>query len=122
MSSHFSPPSPKLRSLKEFNADINGYIKHVEQYRKYIEMKSQMKQIEKHLLFEEHPQPTDKDSSGLNDEPSSADGIAQSLPATPFQSSLDNFIEELELKNAVFGFNNKNETTGGFVQVKNIVN
>ena len=80
-----------------------------------MEMKSQMKEIEKKLLFQEPPQPTVKDSSGLNYEPTSAGGTGQSLPAAPSESNLDTFIEELELENAVFGFNNTNETTGGFV-------
>ena len=85
--------------LIEFNAVINGYIKHVEQYQKYLYLKSQMKQIEKNLLFEEHPQPIVKDSSGLKDEPISADEIV---------ANLENFIEELELNYAVFGVTNKN--------------
>ena len=83
MSSQSSPPSPRLRPLIEFNADINGYIKHVEQYEKYMEMKNQMEPIENNLLTQEHPQQTVEDSSGLNDEPTPADGTGQSVPAAP---------------------------------------
>ena len=45
----------KLRPLAEFGDNIRGYIEHVEQYRKYMNLKKEMEHIKRNLSVQEQP-------------------------------------------------------------------
>ena len=53
MSSPYFPPVPRLRPLAEFGDDTRGYLEHVEQYREYLELKSQMELIKRNFVVQE---------------------------------------------------------------------
>ena len=45
----------KLRPLAKFGDNIKGYIEHVEQYRRYMNLKKEMEQIKRNLALQEQP-------------------------------------------------------------------
>ena len=53
-----SPPaSPRLQSLAEFGGDVEDYIKHVEQYRQYTELKAGVEKVKRTLLTHKPQRP-----------------------------------------------------------------
>ena len=48
------PPSPRLRPRSEFVNDLKGFVDHVEEYRRYVELKTQMEQMKKNLLVQDY--------------------------------------------------------------------
>ena len=50
MASFSSSPVFKLRPVVEFGDNLNGFVKHVEQYRKYMQLKEEMEHIRRDLL------------------------------------------------------------------------
>ena len=50
MASFNSSPVFKLRPVVEFGDNLNGFVEHVEQYRKYMQLKKEMEHIRRDLL------------------------------------------------------------------------
>ena len=50
MASFNLPPVFKLRPVVEFGDNLNGFVEHVEQYRKYMQLKEEMEHIRRDLL------------------------------------------------------------------------
>ena len=73
MSPQSFSPSQKLRQLLEFKFGVNGYMQHVEQYRKDNEKKEQMEKKKVNLSIQKSPQPPSKLSFVINDEPKTAE-------------------------------------------------
>ena len=115
MSYQYSPTSRKVRPLLEFNEDVNGYIEHVEQYRKYIDLKEQLKLSENNILIHESPQ----QSPGLSAEPTSVTGAA---PATASQSNLDYFVEEIKFAEKTIILSDHVKNKNPIVNMKCIAN
>ena len=77
----------------EFNGDIQGYIEHVERYRKYTDIKDRMRQIEENFSKHEPSHLPKNISPGLKVESKSviaaSEGIASQQILIIFQKNLN---------------------------------